>query len=91
MRLSEKEKWMIILNLLLILAISILRWFLSQSPGNIAYHGILSLVYLTIYFEWLFSIPRRFLQRDMRRLLLIVAALMIFWIIVRYIKYEIIF
>lgn len=90
MRLSEKEKWMIILNLLLILAISILRWFLSQSPGNIAYHGILSLVYLTIYFEWLFSIPRRFLQRDMRRLLLIVAALMIFWIIVRYIKYEII-
>ena len=77
------------MNLSLILAAAVLRSFLISFSG-VAYHGVLSLLYLIIYFEWLFAIRRRFLHKRIRRLLLGAASLMIYWIIIRYIKYEIV-
>lgn len=50
-------------------------------------HFIISLVYIGVLFQWMFSIRRRFIQSDIRNNLTVAAILMIFWISERYIKY----
>ncbi|MBQ8133444.1 MAG: hypothetical protein IJ192_03395 [Clostridia bacterium] len=57
---------------------------------GLAHHGFISLIYLTVYFIWLCGIRRRFLQKDMRRILTAAALLMIFLIIIRFLKYDIV-
>ena len=90
MPLSQKEKRLIIGNTLLILAVVVFRAWIVQRPGHHVYHGFLSMAYLALYLEWLLSIRRRFLQKDMRKHLRFAAVLMIYWIILRFIKYDIV-
>lgn len=52
------------------------------------YHGMFSMLYLGLLFQWIYSIRTRFIQREMRRYLTAVALLMIFWLVVRTVKYE---
>lgn len=53
-----------------------------------AYSGLHVMIYLGILFEWLYSIRVRFINKEVRRYLTIVAVLMVFWFVVRIIKYD---
>ena len=66
----------------------ILRAVFSATDIIWAYNGLHVMIYLGILFEWLYSIRVRFINKEVRRYLTIVAVLMVFWFVVRIIKYD---
>lgn len=81
-----KHNRQLIICLVLIISQGILRYYFNQK--HIAYQGIITVIFLSIYFQWIFSIKKRFMHSEMQRTLLYATALMVFWIIIRTIKYS---
>ena len=71
---------------LFIVSAGVLR--LAVFHTHIAYHCLLSLIYIGVLFFWIESIQRRFAQKEMKNILILSASLMIMWIGLRTVKYE---
>ena len=65
----------------------IMRYYCWKHRLPVCYHAICSLIYQAVYFEWLLSIRKRFWQKRMRGALTTAALMMIFWQILRTVKY----
>ncbi|MBE5870571.1 MAG: hypothetical protein E7294_04845 [Lachnospiraceae bacterium] len=65
----------------------IMRYYFWKRQLPVCYHAICSLIYQAVYFEWLLSIRKRFWQKRMRGALTTAAIMMIFWQILRTVKY----
>ena len=89
MPISRRIKTGLVINLAVVLAAGLARVLLNRYD-IFPYNGLLSLVYLNLLLQWFFSIRRRFIQRDMRRILTAAALMMILWRVIRFVKYEIV-
>ncbi|MGN0421752.1 MAG: hypothetical protein ACI4EY_03350 [Lachnospiraceae bacterium] len=71
----------------LILLSGIARLFLYDIK-ILSYNGIICTFYTSAAFIWIFQLKRRLLQPEVRRNLILAAWMMIFWIVLRSLKYE---
>ena len=85
---SKNSRIKAIVSILLILAAGVFNLYVRGRHDIYGYQDLLSLVYLAICFEWLHSIQKRFLQRNLRRLMTAFAALIVLWNVLRLVKYN---
>lgn len=72
---------------LLVLVCGFMNSLLRFNDCNYGHNTIIMTIYISVLFQWMFSIRRRFIQRDIRNNLMAASALMIIWLAQRYIKY----
>lgn len=72
---------------LLVLSTGFLR-FLSERYLHFCHNNVIFIFYTAALFIWICQIQRRLLQTPVRRNLTLVASLMIFWMVIRTVKYE---
>ena len=77
----------VVFSALLVLVCGFINSLLRFGDYNYGHNTIIMTIYISVLFQWMFSIRRRFIQRDIRNNLLAAAALMIIWLAQRYIKY----
>lgn len=86
MRSSRETKILNGICLILILAAGFSR--LSRNYQNIfSYNGLICTLFTAALFIWNFQLRRRLVQSDVRRNLTATAYMMIFWIVIRTVKY----
>lgn len=84
----KSENKRILICALIILACGLVRPYTNTGAMAAVQHGVITLVYIGILSQWLVGIRRRFLQRDMKRYLMLAAFYMILLLTVRFVKYE---
>ncbi|MCF2554579.1 hypothetical protein [Faecalicatena contorta] len=55
---------------------------------TMSYNGIICTFYTAAAFIWIFQLKRRLLQPEVRRNLIMVALLLVFWMVIRSLKYD---
>lgn len=87
---SNSKKHSIILCVILaILAAMVLRQIEADAPLNRIFNILRASIYIEMFIAWGVSIHRRIVQPQVSRYLIAISALMVFWIILRTIRYSI--
>lgn len=87
MQSSRETKIFNIVCILLVLSTGFLR-FLSERYFHFCHNNVIFIFYTAALFIWICQIQRRLLQTPVRRNLTFAASLMIFWMVIRTVKYE---
>ena len=87
MQSSRETKIFNIVCSLLVLCAGVLR-LLSERYLHFCHNNVIFIFYTAALFIWICQIQRRLLQTPVRRNLTLVASLMIFWMVIRTVKYE---
>lgn len=87
MQSSRETKIFNIVCSLLVLCAGVLR-LLSERYFHFCHNSVIFIFFTAALFIWICQIQRRILQTPVRRNLTIVASLMIFWMVIRTVKYE---
>ena len=83
------KKYSIILCVIIaILTAMILRQIETEAPLNRAFGILRASIYIGLFTAWGLSIHRRIIQPQVSRYLITISALMVFWIIIRTIRYS---
>lgn len=86
---SNSKKYSIILCVILaILAAMVLRQIEADAPLNRIFNILRASIYIGMFIAWGVSIHRRIVQPQVSRYLIAISALMVFWIIIRTIRYS---
>ena len=86
---SNSKKYSIILCVILaILAAVVLRQIEADAPLNNVFGTLRASIYIGMFISWGVSIHMRIIQPQVRRYLISISALMVFWIIIRTIRYS---
>lgn len=86
---SNSKKYSIILCVILaILVAMVLRQIEADAPLNRIFNILRASIYIGMFIAWGVSIHRRIVQPQVSRYLIAISALMVFWIIIRTIRYS---
>ena len=86
---SDSKKYSIILCVILaILAAMVLRQIEADAPLSMCFRILRASIYIGLFIAWGVSIHRRIVQSQVSRYLIAISALMVFWIILRTIRYS---
>lgn len=84
----KSENQRIIICALMIIVCGLIRPYTNGDKVAAGQNAVSTLVYIGVLSQWLVSIRRRFIQKEMKRYLAFAAFLMIFFLAVRFVKYE---
>ena len=73
----------------LILLAYFMRIYNKLFEGNMFLAYLRSFIYIGLFAEWGFSLQRRILQTQVRCTMLVIAGAIVFWIVVRFLKYNV--
>lgn len=86
---SNSKNYSIILCVILaILAAMVLRQIEADAPLSMCFRILRASIYIGLFIAWGVSIHRRIVQPQVSRYLIAISALMVFWIILRTIRYS---
>ena len=85
MQVHKENKW-IFIGALIVCAV-ICRILGNHGIYSSFFGLIRSMLYIGLYMSWGISVSRRVVQKPVRRCLITVSGLMVFWFVVRTIKY----
>lgn len=85
---KKKNLWLYVFIAALILAAYLLR-FIGNSGIYVQQAGLIrSFIYISIFIAWGFSVRNRIIQSQVRRYMTAIASLMVFWFLVRTLKFH---
>lgn len=85
---NKKNLWLYVFIAALILAAYLLR-FIGNSGIYVQQAGLIrSFIYISIFIAWGFSVRNRIIQSQVRKYMTAIASLMVFWFLVRTLKFH---
>lgn len=88
MKRPEKRKFIIAAAVLFLIAVAAAARVLSRnSPFHVPLSLLRSIIYISLMTAWGFSVRARIIQPQTRRYLSAISALIVFWLIIRTVKY----
>ncbi|MGN1319298.1 MAG: hypothetical protein ACI4VF_09820, partial [Lachnospirales bacterium] len=87
MLVSKETRNLNIICIFLVVIAGVIRLIAKQVVG-FSYNGIIFVLFMAAGNIWIFQLQKRLLQKNVRRNLILTAFLMIFWMMIRTIKYD---
>ena len=84
---KETTRMAIIVTLILIAYIPVLSWWIYHIPVHVCFAYLRNIIYIGLFAFWGISINRRIIQKQAKRYLITIAGLMVFWILIRTVKW----
>lgn len=89
---SEKKKFTVYIgSVALCVGVAVLLHYVSFTNPYLqsVCHLLRPFIYIGLYLVWAVSFQKRIIQKEPRRCLIMIAAMMVFWMLVRMCKFEI--